>query len=127
MQITYQLLSTFCFPWFIYKNACIAIASDFLAYTKFFFDRMNIILVPSVGMNYKLMIITTRTGRSEKRRLKKRGKGLQMPFEEGNTCMYRLICVSECFWYSSIDKMSEKCCINQCLLILVITISWSSG
>lgn len=41
-------------------------------------------------MNCKLMIMPMRAGRRGKRKLKKRGEGLQMRFVRVNTCTYRM-------------------------------------
>jgi hypothetical protein len=51
---------------------------------------MSIILAQYVGMNCGLMIMNMKAERSERRKLKKRGKELQMQFAKVNICMYRL-------------------------------------
>lgn len=52
---------------------------------------MSITRVQYAGMNCKPMIISMRVGRRGRRRPRKRGKGLQMPFVRVNTCMSRFI------------------------------------
>lgn len=70
---------------------------------------MSTILVQFVAMSCKLMIIPMRTGRCGKRRLKKRGKALQMPFVVVNTCMFKLDFINTRFVVNKCDNCTYRC------------------